>query len=172
MNRYRAWGWLGILLLAGCASNDMSDLKEYVAKVKNTPPAPIEPLPEIQPVETFMYLEANRRDPFQSHGVSVEEIIKPTSTGIAPDPLRRKEELEQYALDSLRMVGTLEQEKTLWGLILINDGTMFRVRAGNYMGQNHGQITRIAEDRIDLTEIVPDGAGGWQERQASIALKQ
>ena len=69
-------------------------------------------------------------------------------------------------------LGTLEQLDTMWALVIARDGTLFRVHAGNYMGQNHGQITRIAEDRIELTEIVPDGTGGWQERQASVALSE
>jgi type IV pilus assembly protein PilP len=175
MNRYSAWGLVSILLLlGGCASNDMQDVKKYVEDIKKTPPAPIDPMPEIQPIETFVYVEGNRRDPFRPRSENVAEVVKPSNNGIAPNLLRRKEELEQYSLDSLRMVGTLDQDKVMWGLIVNKDGTLFRVRAGNYMGQNHGQITRISEDKIDLTEIVPDGsgAGGWQERPATVALKQ
>jgi type IV pilus assembly protein PilP len=172
MSRRIAWGLAGALLLPGCVDDHLSDLRQYVAQVKAREPAPIDPLPEIRPVETFVYQDGNRRDPFQPGGTGAEESVAEPGSGIAPNPLRRKEELEQYPLDSIRMVGTLDQEDTMWALVLIQDGTLFRARAGNYMGQNHGQITRITEDRIDLTEIVPDGLGGWQERPASIALRE
>jgi type IV pilus assembly protein PilP len=172
MSRYAAWGLASSLLLVACTNDNLSDLKQYVAKVKSREPEPVEPLPEIKPIETFVYQSGDRRDPFQPGGAKSEADIPASGNGIAPDPLRRKEELEQYPLDSMRMVGTLDQEDTMWALVMTQDGTLFRVRAGNYMGQNYGQITRITEDRIELTEIVPDGMGGWQERPASIALSE
>ncbi len=89
-----------------------------------------------------------------------------------PDFNRRKEELEGFSLDALRMVGTLEQLETTWALIQTQDKTIYRVKAGNYVGRNHGQITRISESGIDLTEIIADGQGGYRERQASLALAE
>lgn len=172
MRRHTAWGLTGILLLVGCGGGDkLKDLKDRVAEVKAQEPKPIKQLPDIKPIETFVYQAEDRRDPFRPGGAGTPENIVEPGTGIAPDPLRRKEELEQYPLDTLHMVGSLDQED-MWALVMIPDGTLFRVRAGNYMGQNHGQITRITEDRIELTEIVPDGLGGWQERPASIALSE
>ena len=82
--------------------------------------------------------------------------ISPGANGIKPDTERRKEELEAYSLDTLRMVGTLTNAKGLWGLIKAKDGTIHRVQVGNHMGQNYGKIIRILEDKIELMEIVPD----------------
>ena len=165
-------GFLTLALLTGCAGDDISDLQQYAAEVKAREPGPIEPLPEIKQIETFVYEADDRRSPFSlGSGVLAEDSVKPAS-GIAPDPLRRKEELEQFPLDTIRMVGSLEQDESMWALVTSKEGTLYRVRAGNYMGLNHGQITRIAEDRIELTEIVPDGTSGWQERQASVALSE
>jgi type IV pilus assembly protein PilP len=89
--------------------------------------------------------------------------------GIRPDPNRRKEELESYALDSLRMVGTLEQEEQTWGLVKTSDGTIHRVAPGNYLGQNDGRITQISEEKIELIELVPTGSG-FLEKEAAVAL--
>jgi type IV pilus assembly protein PilP len=172
MSARAAWSLAGCLLLAGCGGNDLSDLQAYVDQVKGREPGQIEPLPEIKQIETFVYQAGERREPFSLPNGEIDEDVAERGSGIAPDPLRRKEELEQFPLDSLRMVGTLDLHDTEWGLVLVQDGTLFRVKAGNYMGQNHGQITRIAEDKIELTEIVPDGAGGWQERQAAVALSE
>jgi type IV pilus assembly protein PilP len=159
------------LILAGCGSSDMTDLQRYVQKVKQRPPAPIAPLPDIKPIDTFVYEPGDHRDPFVMDTQSAEFAAGGQDNGPAPKP-HTKEELEQYSLDSLKMVGTLEQDETTWGLIKAPGGILYRVRVGNYMGTNNGQITRITEDEIELTEIVSDKPGDWRERQAAIALTQ
>lgn len=158
-------------LLVGCAGSGMDDLERYAAEVKARPPGRIEPLPEIKQVETFIYIPGDRRNPFKPEE---EEPIGPgpisDPNGPAPDPFRRKEELEAFPLDTIRMVGTMEQGGDNWGLVM-NSGIIYRVKVGNYMGQNHGQIMRIDEDRIELTEIVSDGRDGYKERRAQMGLE-
>lgn len=39
------------------------------------------------------------------------------------------------------------------------------------MGKNVGVVTKITSDSIRLLEIVPDGAGGWREREAKIQIE-
>lgn len=160
---------LPILMLTGCANKDMSDLREFIDEVKARPPSGIEPIPEVKQVIGFTYEAKGRRDPFtrQEDDDPVAETI--LDNGIRPDPNRRKEELEAYALDSLRMVGTLEQEEQTWGLVQTNDGTIHRVAPGNYMGLNDGRITRVSEEKIELIELVPTGAG-FLEQEAAIGL--
>lgn len=157
--------------LAGCFESDLDELQRYVDEVKARPPRAIEPLPQIQQVETFVYNARGRRNPFSSD-FGTEEFAegKTTGDGVRPDLLRRKEELEQFPLDTLRMVGTLQQEEKTWALVLSQDGVIHRVQPGNYMGLNNGQITHISEEKVELTEIVADGEGSYQERQAVLAL--
>ena len=159
------------LLLAACDSNQMGDLQNFVDEVKSRKAGRIAPLPEIKPIETFIYTASDKRNPFAfSVGEEPEMEMDLSDNGIRPDTLRRKEELEDFPLDSLRMVGTLEQHGNAWGLIRSQEGTIYRVQPDNYMGQNHGRITRILEDRIELIEIVPDGQTGYMERSASLSL--
>ena len=165
-------GLLVAATLVACGGGGTQDLEDYVAKVRQRPPGPIAPLPEIKPIPTFLYDPGDRRDPFALDALVESAVQTTVPGGIAPDPLRRKEELEQYPLDSLAMVGTLAQGGTQWALITNREGVLYRVRVGNYLGQNNGQITRIDEVEVQLTEIVNDGGGEWRERQASIALKQ
>ncbi|MEA3277646.1 MAG: pilus assembly protein PilP [Pseudomonadota bacterium] len=168
----KAWlAVFGSLTVAGCGGSNMADLEEYAERVKAREPRPIEPLPEMKRIDRFTFEPADRRDPFVIDRQSAEVAASP-GNGIAPDPLRRKEELEQYSLDSLDMVGTLEQLETTWGLVTAPSGTLYRVRVGNYMGMNNGQITRVTEEKIELTEIFSDGDGDWRERQAAVALSQ
>ncbi|MES9932187.1 MAG: pilus assembly protein PilP [Candidatus Sedimenticola sp. PURPLELP] len=156
--------------LVACAG-DMQDLKKYVQEVKSRKAGHIEPLPEIKQVETYAFVGGVRSPFFLAEGEAMEgEVV--TDGGISPDTTRRKEELESYELDALRMVGILEQLETRWALIQTKENTIYRVKTGNYMGKNHGQITRITETQADLTEIIPDGQGGYRERQASLALTE
>ena len=159
-----------LFLLSACGGSGMSDLEQFVDEVKARKPAPIKPLPEIKQIETFTYVPGDRRSPFQQE--LPEEVATGGAEGVTPDKARRKEELEEFSLDSLRMVGTLNQNDIVWGLIRNKEGTIYRVRVGNYMGQNNGQITRISEEQIELTEIIPDHKGGYQERQATVALSE
>ncbi|MES9941625.1 MAG: pilus assembly protein PilP [Candidatus Thiodiazotropha sp. 6PLUC2] len=163
---------LPMLMIFGCANPNLDELRNYVADQKSAPPARIEPLPEIKQIETFLYTEAGRRNPFVDMSGEQAEATSVAGNGLRPDINRRKEELEGFPLDSIRMVGTLEQTGVAWGLVKTKEGTVHKVKNGNYMGQNHGRIMLITEDRIELNEIVQDGSGGYIERQASLALAE
>ncbi len=174
----KSFSWLSglmIMTLAGCANDDYDDLNRYIAEVKARPKGAIEPLPEIKVVEHFIFKPDGLRDPFRPiEKISeAEELEIGIGSGVRPDISRRKEELEMYPLASLRMVGTVKMNGTLWALIRADDGTIHRVKTGNHMGTNYGKIIRILEDRIELTEIVPDNKPGfWREQQASLALAE
>ena len=163
-----------VAALGGCSGEPTADLVDYAEKVKNQQVSRIEPLPEFSPYESFAYAASDLRDPFTVPTFSNQQALAlPTaSNGITPDFDRPREPLEEFPLDGLRMVGTLEQRDTNWALINDTDGTIHRVQAGNYAGQNFGKITRVSEFEVELTEIVPDGIGGWMERQATIAISE
>lgn len=156
--------------LSGCGSDGLQDLRDYVGKVKSRQKGRVEPLPEIQTFESFFYAPEALRDPFIPAEQPVETTVSAADNGIRPDANRRREELETFALDTLRMVGTIDQQAEAWAIIAANNGTIHRVQVGNYLGLNHGRITQISENTIKLTEIVPDGLGGWRKRDASLAL--
>ena len=159
----------GIALLAGCTRGD-SDLKEWVAQEKAMKGAPIPPLPVLKTFETFEYKDQTSRDPFAP---SLEEQQALASTGNGPVPDKHpKERLEDYPLDALKMVGTVGAGGGIEGLIKDPEGTVSRVHRGNYLGQNNGKIAAINEDHIELVELIPNGTGGWMERQAQVALPE
>ena len=120
----------------------------------------------MQQFETFEYAAQDLRDPFSDAWANPDG-----GSGLRPDPNRRKEPLEQYPLDSLDMVGTIGAGGGLVALVMAPDRVTHRIRPGAYLGQSDGRVTSIAEDKIELVELVPDGAGGWLERPASIALE-
>lgn len=160
-----------LALLSGCGRGvtstpgDAPNLESWVAEVRARPAPPLDPLPVMQQFETFEYAAQGMRDPFSDAWANPDG-----NSGLRPDPNRRKEPLEQFPLDSLDMVGTLGKEPGLVALVMAPDKVTYRVRPGVYLGQSDGRVTGVHEDRIDLIELVPDGAGGWLERPASVAL--
>ena len=127
---------------------------------------PLDPLPVMQQFETFEYAAQALRDPFSEAFSDVSG-----GSGPRPDPNRPKQTLEQFPLDSMDMVGTIGRGPDLIALVMAPDKVTYRVRPGVYMGQADGRVTAVYEDRIELVELVPDGAGGWLERPASVALE-
>ena len=158
--------YISVLLLAinGCAE-DTSDLERWIAETKLKYQGEVEPLPEIEPYRTFRYDASILSDPFV-----IEQYIDDSPSGPKPDAGRRKEPLEYFPLDTLKMVGILEQNNTMWGLIRDSEGTIHRVQEGNYAGENDGRILNVSETEISIIELIPDGLGGWIDRQASLNL--
>lgn len=153
-------------LLAGC-SPSTKELEAWVQEVRARPAPPLDPLPVMKQFETFEYAAQGLRDPFSAPAPDRE-----SGNGKGPDPNRRKEALEAYPLDSLGMVGTIGSGNGLVALLMAPDKVTYKVTAGNYVGQNDGRITGVYTDRIEIVELVPDGAGGWLERQAKVALEE
>jgi type IV pilus assembly protein PilP len=156
-----------VLAVAGC-SDDTKQLRAQIEEIKARPGGRIEPLPEVKPYETFAYPSADQRSPFEP-GVPAS-LTGPNA--IRPDQSRPREFLEQFSLDTLRMVGTLRLDGRNFGLVQTRDGLVHRVLPGNHVGQNDGRITAIEEGKISLIEIVPDGMGGFIERPAALALSE
>jgi type IV pilus assembly protein PilP len=151
------------LLMAGC-SGGQSDLEKWVAETKKKPGGRIEPLPEVKPYETFTYNANGMRSPFQPVGPNTGQ------SSLRPSIRRNREFLEGFSLDTLKMVGTFRVGSSFYGLVQSKDGLVHKVQPGNYIGQNDGKITDITGGKISITEIIPDGLGGYIERPASLAL--
>ena len=163
-----------LFTLVSC-NNDMSDLDQYFSNAKKIPPQQIEPLPEINSPEVFVYDAIDLRDPFSNDLQLANDQLEELDTvveGEGPDLNRTKEMLENYPLDGLYMVGTYLQNDSYWGLIEDPEGDIHRVSVNEFMGQNYGKITVINEGQIYVSEWVSDGLGGWTKREASIALRE
>jgi type IV pilus assembly protein PilP len=156
---------MAMLVLGGCSS-EINELKQFVRDSDKGVPRRVEPLPAVKPFEPFAYEGFDLPDPFRPRKIAQKEGA---AGGVAPDLNRRKEPLESFPLEQLRMVGTLSQNKDTYALVKA-DKTLYRVRKGNYMGQNFGLITDVTDSEIKLKEIVQDSAGDWAERQSVLPL--
>jgi type IV pilus assembly protein PilP len=157
---------IAALLLAGCSSRD-ADLDDFIKTTKQEQPGGVQSLREVKPYDSFKYEAQNLRSPFVPGGSG-----ESSSPNLRPDSKRSREFLEQFPLDTMKMVGTLSASGHHYGLVKTRDGKLFRVEVGNYIGQNEGHIRTIDASKITLTEIVPDGLGGYMERGAQLALNE
>jgi type IV pilus assembly protein PilP len=158
---------LGYAVLAGCTSAD-DELNRFIEQTSHEPGGRVEPLPEIKPYETFVYADSEMRSPFMPSAPGAGAGL----AGVRPDQKRNREFLEQFSLDTLKMVGTLRLGGSMFGLVQTKDGLVHRVSVGEHLGQAEGKITEITPSKISLIEIVPDSLGGYMERPAALALNE
>jgi type IV pilus assembly protein PilP len=153
-------------VLAGCGGGGDEDLRAWMAEQGASSRGKIEPIPAMRPYEAFTYNAFDQPDPFKPRKIETGKGSR------GPDLSRRKEALEAFPLETLKMVGTLQRGQAVIGLVKATDNRVFQVRQGNYMGQNFGVITAVAEGEITLKELFQDGAGDWAERQSKIMLQE
>lgn len=163
--------FMGVMLSACSVDADFSDLHRYMDEVRARPKGSIEPLPKFQPYEPFTYSASSLRSPFQPPVKIDVANQRKGSADIKPDETRVKQFLEGFNIEVFAMVGTLQNDAGVFGLVS-GAGGVHRVKQGDYLGRNHGRIVSIDEAKIDVIEIVPDGEGGWLERPRSITLKE
>lgn len=160
------------LLVAGCSADHVEDLRQYVVQVKARHKGPIEAMPKIEPFVPYVYQANDRRDPFGPTVAKAVSGVASSAPAVELDSTRRKEPLEGFPLDALKMTGTLERGGEKWVIIKASDGNFYWVKRGNYIGQNNGKITQITDTKTEFIEVVPDGMGGWQENPTSLVMAE
>lgn len=176
---FKRWATIWTVLFlavigAGC-SQDMTDLNEYIREIKSQKSDYVDPIPQIQPYKPFDYAVTDRRDPFVDYDVTGDDsdfVPETEGSGLRPDISRNREPLEEFPLDSLRMIGTLNMRDEVFALVKAPDQLIHRVKTGNHLGQNYGEIIAITDSEIELLEIVSDGFGGYMQRPATVGLSE
>ncbi|SMR75677.1 type IV pilus assembly protein PilP [Marinobacterium sediminicola] len=180
-NNTRSKGRLGLALLlvlplAGCLwVDDTQDLERYTREQQARPSGKIEPLPTFKPYESFVYEGASLRNPFRPIvRVTADRDENTVNDAVQPDLDRPKEYLEEFSVDDLHMVGIITEPggNTLWALIKDPNQEVHRVVAGNYLGNDYGEVTEISERELQLVEIISNGRGGWMKRPRTLTLEE
>lgn len=180
-NKVRPKSRLGLALLlmlplSGCLwVDDTQDLQRYTREQQARPSGKIEPLPTFKPYESFVYEGASLRDPFRPMVRITSEREELTGNdAIQPDTERPKEYLEEFSIDELNMVGVITEPggSTLWALIKDPNKEVHRVLAGNYLGNDYGEVTDISERELQLVEIISNGRGGWMKRPRTLTIEE
>jgi type IV pilus assembly protein PilP len=163
----------GMALLAACGGEEQGELRQELAAMTKDLRGKVDPLPQVRTYEPVPYKGESMIDPFVPGRIVVAAVAGGAGTGggggVQPDLNRPKEPLEAFPLDAIQMVGTLEQNKDRYALVRAGTN-LFRVKKGNYMGQNFGLITAIEESSINLKEVVQDSGGDWVERSTTLQM--
>jgi len=162
-----------VAMLAACEGEQYSDLRKELNDMTKELRGRVAPLPQVRPYEPVPYQAENEVDPFRPDRIEVAAAggAGQASSGKQPDLDRPKEPLEAFPLESIQMVGSLTQGAETHGLVKAGPN-LYRVRKGNYMGQNFGVITGIDEVQISLKELIQEGSGEWIERASSLQLQE
>jgi type IV pilus assembly protein PilP len=160
-----AWALALAVALAGCGESAYQDLDQFVKQSGQGLRGKVEPLPEVRPYEGFVYDAFDQPDPFRPRAPKFADVAR-------PDPDRRREALEEYPLEDLKMVGTLERKGMTYALIRSPDNNLAQVKTGDYIGQNYGRVLAISEAEVKLREMVQEATGKWVEREASLQLSE
>lgn len=161
-----------VALLAGCGG-DQEELQGWMEQQRREVKPNVEPLVPPKKFEAAPYRNQTFVEPFSNQKLTVvlkQEARQPNSL-LAAEMNRRKEPLEAFPLDSMAMVGSVTRSGRPYALLRV-DGLLYQVKAGDYVGQNYGKITKITETEIALREVVQDAAGEWIERTGTLQLQE
>ncbi|WP_420474798.1 pilus assembly protein PilP [Noviherbaspirillum sp. ST9] len=164
---------LALSVLAGCGDGGLQEVKDWMKEVRSQTPVSVPKISEPKKFVPFSYSGKDEFDPYNPAKLSaaLAKMQANTGSGLKPDLDRRKEPLESYPLDSIKMVGTLEKPGLSYALLQV-DKVVFQAKVGNYIGQNFGMITRITDTEVEIKEIVRDASGEWTERKAKLELQE
>lgn len=160
-------------LLLGACSPENEELQQWMDQQRREVKPIVTPLQPPKKFDPEPYTQAQKVEPFSNQKLTValkQEARQPNSL-LAAELNRRKEPLEAYPLDNMTMVGSVSRQGQPFALLRV-DNLLYQVKVGDYLGQNYGRITRIAETEITLREIVQDAAGEWIERPAVLQLQE
>ncbi len=168
-----AWGLA--LLLAACAQPPEEEIRLWMDEQKHSIQPRVEPVAAPKRFVAQSYGGESALSPFNAeklfNALRSEVASGNDSSLLRPELNRRKEPLEFVPLDSMTMVGLLDQDRRRVALLRV-DKLLYQVGVGEYLGQNYGRITRITDHGLTLREIVQDAAGDWVERQAVLQLQE
>jgi type IV pilus assembly protein PilP len=164
---------LGALLLAGCGASDVREVQDWMAQVKKNTKVSVKPIPEPKVFLPFAYMARDNLDPFTPNKLLAELALAAQNNGdkLKPDMNRRKELLENYPLDTLSMVGTMEKAGVSYALVQL-DRQVYQVKAGQRIGQNFGTVIAVSDSAMNIKEVVQDAGGEWVERLAKLELQE
>jgi type IV pilus assembly protein PilP len=164
---------LAALLLAGCSDSDVKEVRDWMAEVKAGTRPGVKPLPEPKDFVPYAYNQKEVVDPFSPNKLLVElaKAAESSNNPLKPDMNRPREVLENYPLDTMRMVGVMQKGGASYALLQI-DKLVYQVRAGQRVGQNYGLVTRVSDSAVDIRETVQDAAGEWVERMTKLELQE
>jgi type IV pilus assembly protein PilP len=159
------------VLLAGCGDSDVREVRSWMEETRAQTKPSVKPLPESKEFLPYAYNGAQAPDPFSADKLAGPAMMTAQANVAQPDLNRPREALENYPLDTMRMVGMMQKGGLSFALVQI-ERSVYRVRAGQHLGQNFGQVTRVTPAAVEIREMVQDAGGDWVERITKLELQE
>lgn len=163
--------------LSGCDSGH-ADLQSWMDDTRRNTPTRVDKVEEPKRFEPFRYQADKTADPFamtrlraMASAAAAAGAASAANAGVRPNDKRAREPLEAFPLDLFRMVGSLRRGREHIGLLRA-ENQLHQIRVGQYIGQNHGRVVQISDERILIREIVEDAAGEWTQRDTEMRLQE
>ncbi|MCL9775581.1 pilus assembly protein PilP [Vibrio methylphosphonaticus] len=165
--RTSRWVLLSLGLL-GCQANDDS-LADFVAKTEAEIVIEVAQLQPRYSFDAVPFTYAKQGTPFDLPKLA--QAQRPANNQACWQPKTRgKGNLEQYRLEELTLKGVMSKGKGLTGLLQLPNRQLVKVTAGQYIGENNGQIKQVTSEGLIINETLSDGLGCWFQRQVKLAL--
>ena len=167
---------LSSLLLGACVDSEKDDLLSWMQRERDSIRPSVPPIPEPGKFEPSEYTSGTLLEPFSNEKLasilrSGQGLPAGKSALIEAELSRRKQPLEAFPLDTMKMVGSINKKGSLVALVKV-DQLLYQVSPGSYLGQNYGRVLSISENELTLREVVQDAAGEWVERPAALQLQE
>jgi len=162
---------LAAVLLAGCGDSDVREVRSWMDQVKRETKPKVKPLPASKEFIPYAYNQQDTVDPFSPAKLADAGLLAQARSTLQPDLERPREALEAYPLDTMTMVGTMQKGGASFALLRI-ENVIYRVRVGQRLGQNYGQVTRVTPAAVEIREMVQDAGGDWVERISKLELQE
>lgn len=165
-----------VVTVAGCSTASDDELLQWMAQQKSQTLPKIAPISEPKQFQPESYAEVTEFDPFSIKKLAMalkNDASQSAANGalLVPELARRKEPLEEFPLDTIKLVGSMVRGGKPVALVTVGK-LLYQVRPGEYLGQNFGRITKMSETEVTLREIVQDATGEWIKRTASLQLQE
>jgi len=174
MKTLTQWSAAAVLagMLAGCGDSDVQEVRDWMKQVEAQTQPHVAKIAEPKAFIPFAYNEKDQVDPFNPQKL-LAELAKqlPSGGGLRPDTTRRKEVLEGYPLDTIKMVGVIEKNGVIHAVLQV-DRAVYQVVVGQHLGENYGRITGITDNAVNIKEVVQDATGDWVERMTKLELQE
>lgn len=169
---------IGVLVVVGCSTSGEDEIRKWMQEERGRTKPQVKPIAPPKQFKPETYGNADKPDPFSNQKLTqalrnevAQTNAQNNSALVEPELARRKEPLEAVPLDTMALVGNIQQGGKLVALVKV-DNFLYQIKQGAYLGQNYGKVVKITETEITLREIVQDAAGTWVERMQTLSLQE
>ena len=164
---------IGIVLMTGCSErNEFAEMDAKLAEASLDQKVTVDRLPSFPGQDDYLYQSYGKRNPFASPVTDMEALADEKTKVDAPDPSRNKEPLELFGLPSLKVVGSLGDAAKLWALVQDPTGTVTKVKVGDKVGKNFGEVVQVTESKLVIVEKISNEKGIWFSQSRIIVTEQ